>query len=163
MWLDDIPTYMVAFVPARLAFWPVLGGAGATVAAALREGRRRTVLNEHLHEVRRPLQALALMAAPAGRGAGGDPDPVEMAAAALLRLELEINGGRAAAARATIAVRPLLDAAARRWRAQATLRGGALSVRWRGDEAAVAGDRIELAAALDNLIVHFFRADPGRP
>ncbi len=155
MWLDDIPTYMVAFAPARLAVWPVLGGAGATVAAALREGRRRTVLNEHLHEVRRPLQALALMAAPAGRGAGGAEGPIEMAAAALMRLELEINGERVAAARATFAVRPLLEAAARRWDAQATLRGGRLTVSWRrGDEAAVAGDRLELAAALDNLIAN---------
>jgi signal transduction histidine kinase len=154
MWLDDIPTYMVAFAPARLAVWPVLGGAGATVAAALREGRRRTVLNEHLHEVRRPLQALALMAAPAGRGENGDEGPVEMAAAALLRLELEINGGWAAAGRATIAVRPLLEAAAGRWRAQAALRGGRLEVRWRAAEAAVAGDRFGLAAALDNLIAN---------
>lgn len=154
MWIDDIPTYMFAFVPARLAVWPALGGAGATVAAALREGRRRTVLNEHLHEVRRPLQALALMAAPAGRGAGGDEGPVEMAAAALMRLELEINGRRVAAARSTIAVRPLLEAAARRWRVQAALRGGGLTVRWRGDEAAVVGDRLELAAALDNLVAN---------
>jgi signal transduction histidine kinase len=154
MWIDDIPTYVFAFVPARLAFWPVLGGAGATAAAVLREGRRRAVLNEHLHEVRRPLQALALMAAPAGRGAGGDDGPVEMAAAALMRLELEINGGRAEAARSTIAVRPLLEAAARRWRAQAALHGGRLTIRWGGDEAAVAGDRFELAAALDNLIAN---------
>jgi len=154
MWLDDIPTYMVAFAPARLAVWPVLGGAGATVAAALREGRRRTVLNEHLHEVRRPLQALALMATPAGRGEGGAEGPLEMAAAALMRLELEINGERTTAVRSTFAVRPLLEAAARRWGAQATLRGGGLSVSWRGDEAAVAGDRLELAAALDNLIAN---------
>jgi signal transduction histidine kinase len=154
MWIDDIPTYMVAFSPARLAVWPVLGGAGATVATALRDARRRTVLNEHLHEVRRPLQALALMTAPAGRGVGGDEGPIEMAAAALLRLELEINGGRATGARRTIAVRPLLDATARRWRPQATLRGGGLDVRWRGEEAAVAGHRLELAAALDNLIAN---------
>jgi signal transduction histidine kinase len=154
MWLDDIPTYMIAFAPARLAVWPVLGGAGATVAAALREGRRRTILNERLHEVRRPLQALALMATPAGRGEHGDEGPVEMAAAALLRLELEINGGRPAAGRATIAVRPLLEAAARRWRAQAALRGGALEVRWRAAEAAIVGDRFGLAAALDNLIAN---------
>jgi len=154
MWLYDIPTYMVAFSPARLAVWPALGGAGATVAAALREGRRRAVLNERLHEVRRPLQALALMAGPAGRGAAGEEGPIDMAAAALARLELEINGERAAVARATIAVRPLLEAAARRWGAQATLRGGGLVVRWRGEEAVVAGDRLELAAALDNLIAN---------
>src|ERR1700744_1079349 len=154
MWLDEIPTYMVAFSPARLVIWPVLGGAGATVAATLREGRRRTVLNEHLHELRRPLQALALMAAPAGRGENGDEGALEMAAAALLRLELEINGGRAEAARATIGVRPLLEATARRWRGQALLRGGSLVVCWRAAEAAVAGDRLELAAALDNLVAN---------
>src|ERR1700761_8733230 len=154
MWLDEIPTYMVAFSPARLVIWPVLGGAGATVAATLREGRRRTVLNERLHELRRPLQALALMAAPAGRGENGDDGPLEMAAAALLRLELEINGGRATTARATIAVRPLLDATARRWGTQAALRGGVLAVRWRAAEAAVAGDRLELAATLDNLVAN---------
>jgi signal transduction histidine kinase len=155
MWIDDIPTYMIAFAPARLAAWPVLGGAGATVAAALREGRRRTVLNEHLHEVRRPLQALALMEPPGGgRGAGGGEGPIEMAAAALARLELEINGGAEAAARATVAVRPLLEATARRWRPQAAMRGGGLVVRWSGDEAAVAGDRFELAAALDNLLAN---------
>src|ERR1700761_3337521 len=116
MWIDDIPTYMVAFSPARLAVWPVLGGAGATVASALREARRRTVLNEHLHEVRRPLQLLALMTEPAGRGVGDEEGPIEMAAAALMRLELEINGGRAAGTRATIARGPRLGAAARRWR-----------------------------------------------
>jgi signal transduction histidine kinase len=154
MWIDDIPTYLVAFSPARLAAWPVLGGAGATVAAAFREGRRRTVLNEHLHEVRRPLQALALMATPAGRGAGGADGPAEMAAAALARLELEINGGRVDAARATIAVRPLLEATARRWRPQAAMRGGGLTLSWRGEEAAVAGDRFELVAALDNLLAN---------
>jgi signal transduction histidine kinase len=156
MRIDDIPTYVVALSPARLAVWPVLGGAGAAVAGALREGRRRTVLNERLHELRRPLQALALMAArPTGRGVGEDDDgPIEMAAAALARLELEINGGRAEAARATVAVRPLLDSAARRWQGQAAMRGGSLTVRWGGDEAAVAGDRLELAAALDNLVAN---------
>src|ERR1700742_2920380 len=123
MWLDDIPTYMVAFSPARLVIWPVLGGAGATVAAAVREGRRRTVLNEHLHELRRPLQALALMAPPRLGGAAGGEGPGEMAAAAWARLEGEINGERGGGAWATVAVRPLLEAAQRRWRGQAALLG----------------------------------------
>lgn len=152
MWFDDFPTHVAALAPARLAVWPLLGGAGATLATAVREARRRTVLNERLHEVRRPLQALALMA-PTGRE-GGEEGPIEMAAAALARLELEINGRRTELARATIAVRPLLETAARRWRGQATLRGGGLTVRWRGEEAAVVGDRLALAAALDNLIAN---------
>lgn len=160
MWIDDITAYMVALVPARLAFWPALGGVGAALASVLREGRRRTVLNEHLHELRRPLQALALMAPPGG-GAGGE-GPVEMAAAALARLEREINGERGGGARAIVAVRPLLEAARRRWAGQATLRGAVITMRWDADEAAVAGDRIELAGALDNLIANALEHGGGR-
>jgi signal transduction histidine kinase len=153
MWIDDISTYIGALAPARLAIWPALGGAGATFAAALREGRRRTVLNERLHEVRRPLQALALMAPPRVGPTRGD-GPVEMAAAALARLEREINGERGEAAPATVAVRPLLEATRRRWSGPAALVGAGIVVRWDAGEAAVEGDRIDLAAALDNLVVN---------
>src|ERR1700761_811747 len=152
MWIGDVTAYVFALAPARVVVWPVLGGAGATVAAAVRDGRRRTALNERLHEVRRPLQALALMG-PVGGGRGGDDGPLEMAAAALARLDREINGEAEAAARpATIAARPLLEAARRRWRAQAALSGATIEVRWSAGEAAIEGDRIELVAALDNLV-----------
>ncbi|HEY2477423.1 MAG TPA: ATP-binding protein [Solirubrobacterales bacterium] len=161
MWIDDVTAYIAALAPARLAVWPVLGGAGATLAAAVRDGRRRTVLNEHLHELRRPLQALALMAPRAG-APGAEDGPVEMAAAALAALEREINGERGAAARAIVAVRPLLEAARRRWRGQAALVGVDLRLRWDGDEAAVEGNRFELAAALDNLIANAFEHGGGR-
>jgi two-component system, sensor histidine kinase FlrB len=153
MWIDDVTAYVIALAPARLAFLPALGGAGATLAAAVRDGRRRTVLNERLHELRRPLQALALMAPPAAEARAGD-GPVEMAAVALAALEREINGERGACARATFAVRPLLEAARRRWWAQATMRGAGLALRWDAGEAAVEGDRMALAAALDNLIAN---------
>ncbi|MBS1677120.1 MAG: hypothetical protein JST08_07025 [Actinobacteria bacterium] len=153
MWIDDVTAYVVAFSPARPALWPALAGAGATLAAAVRDGRRRTVLNERLHELRRPLQALALMA-PRGGGTGSGDGPVEMAAAALAALEREINGERGAGATAVVAVRPLLESARRRWREQATMFGAALTLRWNGDEAAVEGDRLALAAALDNLIAN---------
>jgi signal transduction histidine kinase len=157
VWIDDIPTLIAALTPARLAVWPALGGAGATLAAVVRDGRRRNVLNERLHELRRPLQALALMAPAAGAGDG----PVEMAAAALARLEREINGEDEAEVRATVAVRPLLEAARRRWGAQAALDGATIAVRWDAGEAVVAGDRIDLAAALDNLISNSL--EHGRP
>jgi signal transduction histidine kinase len=153
VWIDDIPTFIAALTPARLAVWPALGGAGATLAATVRAGRRRTVLNERLHELRRPLQALALMAPVAG-GTGAGDGAVEMAAAALERLEREINGGGGTEARATVAVRPLLEAARRRWRAPAALIGATIAVRWDAGEAAVEGDRVDLAAALDNLIAN---------
>src|SRR4051812_20250726 len=88
MRIDDLPAWLVALTQARVAVWPALGGAVLTLAAAVRDARRRSVLNERLHEVRRPLQALALMGDPAT----GDEGPMEMAAAALARLDREING-----------------------------------------------------------------------
>jgi signal transduction histidine kinase len=178
MWSEDITAHIFALAPARLVLLPALGGAGAALTGALRDSRRRATLNEHLHEVRRPLQVLALMAPPReGPGEGGE-GPVEMAAAALARLEREVNGERGPGARglgglrawaigadagaaglrsgrqATVAVRPLLESARRRWAMRAALTGAAVTIRWDADEAAVAGDRIDLAAALDNLIAN---------
>ena len=155
MWIDHLAAYLVALTPARVVFWPAVGGAGATLAVAVRDGRRRTALNECLHELRRPLQALALLA-PGGAGREGAGEAsVEMAAAALARLEREINGaGEVAGPRESFAVRPLLETAVRRWRAQAAMRGKILSLRWDADEAVVEGDRIALAAALDNLLAN---------
>lgn len=153
MWIDDATAYIAALSPARLVVWPALGGAGATLAAAVRDGRRKTALNERLHELRRPLQALALMAPP-GSHPLGDDGPVEMAAAALAALEREINGEREADSTAVVALRPLLEAARRRWRPQASMSGASLTLRWDAGEAAVQGSRLELAAALDNLIAN---------
>jgi two-component system, OmpR family, osmolarity sensor histidine kinase EnvZ len=157
MWIDDLTAYIAALAPARPAVWPVLAGAAATVAAAVRDGRRRTVLNERLHELRRPLQALALMAPPGGAGEGS----VEMAAAALAALEREINGEREAGAGGLVALRPVLEAARRRWRGQAAMRGTGLALRWDAGEAAVEGNRLELAAALDNLIANALEHGAG--
>jgi signal transduction histidine kinase len=175
MWIDDLPAWLVALTQARVAVWPALGGAGVTLAAAVRDGRRRTLLNERLHELRRPLQALALMASPGpdAPGAGGpgtegrpgargwarpgmgpEDGPLEMAVAALARLEREINGEGEEAAPTALAVRPLLEAARRRWQRQAELDGATIEVRWDAGEAAIEGDRIDLAAALDNLLAN---------
>lgn len=148
MWIDELPAFLLAFTPARLTVWPALGGAGATLAVAVRDGRRRTVLNEHLHELRRPLQALALM----GSEGGGAEGTIAMAAVALARLEREINGEGEAEERSVVAVRPLLEAARRRWRPQAALLGATIALRWDADESAVEGSRVDLIAALDNLI-----------
>src|ERR1700742_1564481 len=114
MWIDDVTAYIAALTPARPALGPARGGAGAPFAAAVRDGRRRTVLNERLHELRRPLQALALMA-PRGVAPDDGDGPVEMASAALAALEREINGERGAGGTALVAVRPLFEAARRRW------------------------------------------------
>jgi signal transduction histidine kinase len=143
--------------PAQVvAAWPL----GATLAAAvaargLTVGRRREALNEALHELRRPLQALAL-AAPADRPGGGMETAwsLQLAATALERLEREINGEPAVAARAPLFVRPLLQACVGPWQRRAELAGGSLELRWMAGEAMVEGERCALAQALDNLIAN---------
>lgn len=140
-----------------VAGWPMaVTLAAVTAAQGLRAGRRRSSLNEALHELRRPLQTIALV------GAGGQGSPpvlessVQLAAAALERLDCEVNGRTALQLPAEpIEVRPLLDGAVRRWRARASLGGGSLRLRWRaGGNVIVCGDRVGLAQALDNLIVN---------
>ncbi len=135
--------------------WPLAATLAAVAAAqGLHAGRRRCALNEALHELRRPLQAIAL----AGGGAIGSPPVLEssvrLAAAALERLDREVNGGGLLRPPETIELRPLLEAAVRRWKARASLGGGSLKLHWRAGRAAVTGDRVELAQALDNLIVN---------
>lgn len=139
-----------------VAGWPLAATMAAAMAAqGVRAGRRRSSLNEALHELRRPLQTIAL----AGAGDGGAPPVLEssvrLAAAALERLDREVNGAATLQRPAeAIELRPLLDAAVRRWRARASLGGGALKLRWRAGGAVVFGDRVELSQALDNLIVN---------
>jgi signal transduction histidine kinase len=139
------------------AGWPLAATMTALVAAqGLRAGRRRGAVNEALHELRRPLQAIALAG---GHGSVGPPPAVEgsvlLAAAALERLDREVNGGGSLQRPAeAVEVRPLLEAAVRRWRARASIGGGLLSLHWRAGRAVVIGDRVELAQALDNLIVN---------
>jgi two-component system sensor histidine kinase TctE len=135
--------------------WPLAATLAAVAAAqSLRAGRRRSALNEALHELRRPLQAIAL----AGGGSAGSPPVVEssvrLAAAALERLEREVNGGGLPRPPEEVELRPLLEAATRRWQARASLSGASLKLSWRAGRVVVVGDRVELAQALDNLIVN---------
>jgi signal transduction histidine kinase len=137
------------------AGWPVaLSMAAAVTVRGLAAGRRRTAMNEALHELRRPLQALALAAH------GGSAEPVapagsvQLAAVALERLEREINGGPAAVVRAPVPVRPLLEGAVERWSGLAARVGSNVRLRWEAGEASISGDRWELSQALDNLIAN---------
>jgi signal transduction histidine kinase len=141
-----------------------LGGAlvgwqlGASAAAAIllvRSWRRRAVLNEALHELRRPLQALALAAVPGERGAAVVDSSLRLATAALDRLEREINGGRTGeGSRDLIRIRPLLESAVERWRARASLSAASLTLRHGAEGAVVEGERLPLSQAIDNLIVN---------
>lgn len=121
-------------------------------AQGLRAGRRRSALNEALHELRRPLQALTLATPGVEPGAPAVEWSLQMASAALARLDREINGGAVPPAPSPVPVEPLVHAAAERWTARAALAGGSLDLRWMAAGTTVRGDRCELAQALDNLI-----------
>jgi signal transduction histidine kinase len=135
--------------------WPLAASMAIVLTAQLRAGRRRGAMNEALHELRRPLQAIALSGSGGGSGvAPGIESSIELAAVALERLDREINGGPIAAVRAVVRPHSLLQAAVGRWKARAVLSGSTLELRWRAGDAVVSGDRSGLSQALDNLIVN---------
>jgi signal transduction histidine kinase len=138
-----------------VAGWPLAASMAATVVAqSLRSGRRRSALNRALHELRRPLQAVALASGPQLAATGGGEDPIELAAAALERLDREINGGPLAPARGLVDGRSLVQSAVGRWQARVRLADGSLELRWSAGRPVVRGDRSALSQALDNLIVN---------
>lgn len=136
-----------------LAGWPLAGVlAMVLVGERLRAGRRREALNRSLHELRRPLQLLALghRVAPAANAA----QPLELAIAALVQLDREINGGGAPESRRLVSCRELAGAAVGRWRGRAKLVGGSIALRWRAGGAPLIADPARISQALDNLIVN---------
>lgn len=138
-----------------VAGWPLGASLAATaVASTLWQGRRRTALNEALHELRRPLQALALAVPDVAPRSRRLDVTLAMATDALDRLDREINGAPLAPARQPLAARTLVEEAAARWRAGAAAAGASLELRWRAADAIVRGDRGDLARALDNLVVN---------
>jgi signal transduction histidine kinase len=124
----------------------------ATGITAIREGRRRSSLNEAIHELRRPLQALALSLPPDRRSAEAMGSSLQMAAAAVDRLDREINGLTVEAAAEPVSIRPIVELAIERWRGQAAAEGRSLRLLWRAGEPQLPGDAVELAQAVDNLI-----------
>jgi len=139
--------------------WPVaLTMAVVVVRDRRRDATRRRRLNERLHELRRPLQALALAPRPdAGRG----PDPLEMALVALSDMDNEVNGGGSQFRKRPVEARMLALAAAERWRGRAARSGRRIEVRWHcGDELADV-DPMRVAQALDNLIANSIEHGAG--
>ena len=120
--------------------------------SALREGRRRTALNEAVHELRRPLQAIALsVSAPEGRAEALETS-VRLAAAAVDRLDCEINGGAAPESSEMVPLRQLVEAAMQRWQARASLEDRDLVLSWGAGDPRLPVDALGLSQALDNLI-----------
>lgn len=120
--------------------------------STFRQGQRRASLNEAMHELRRPLQVLAL-SLPADRAEEEACDSsLRMATAALERLDREINGGPMEKGLEPVEIKALAEASLRRWKPAATLRGRSLQLLWRAGNPTVTGSEFDLAQALDNLI-----------
>jgi signal transduction histidine kinase len=120
--------------------------------SSLRAGRRRTALNEAMHELRRPLQALSLALPTDPKGQDAVDSSLRLAAAALDRLDREINGDIAELEVDLVPFMSLLEEAVGRWSPRAVAAGGGVRLRWVSDEQWVKGSGIELTQAVDNLI-----------
>jgi len=126
------------------------------VAQSWRWTQRRTALNRALHEVRRPLQVLALatveMSAP---GLTPTEGSVWQAIRALGDLDRQLNGlPGGSATRELLACRLMVDACVRRWQSRARLGGSEVSLRWAGPDALVRGDGTAISGAVENLILN---------
>ncbi|MEO8093247.1 MAG: ATP-binding protein [bacterium] len=137
------------------ALWPLVAAMALLAVVRVRESRRRSRLNRALHELRRPLQALAL-GPPTGfrRGAAATPGSLDLALAALEDLDGAVNGTPAPTRPRPIAGRALISAAVERWRAPAARAGRSLKLEWRAGAAVVMADPSRVAQALDNLIAN---------
>lgn len=148
-----------AAAPAMLAAMMMAFGA---VVRARSRSRKIAALNRSLHEIRRPLQVLALAvqgnrrSLAAGLSGRIASEPVRQAISALASLDRQINGASAAnrgvGRSELVAVRLMADACVRRWLPFARLAGSDLRLSWTGPDVLVRGDGSALAGALENLI-----------
>lgn len=120
--------------------------------SALREARRRTALNEAVHELRRPLQAIALAAPVTAERGRAFESSLQMAAAAVDRLDREINGGPEPETIEVAPLREIVEATIERWVPRASGEDRSLSLEWEAGDPHLSGDAVELTQVLDNLI-----------
>jgi signal transduction histidine kinase len=137
---------LAAGLPVALSF-ALAGG-----ITSFREGRRRTALNEAVHELRRPLQALSLALPAEHSPRGPATSSLRLAASALDRLDSEINGRPCTGAEVMVEIDCLLEEAVVRWRRRAAAGGRRLQLRLAATDTDVFGVRFELEQAVDNLI-----------
>lgn len=129
--------------------------------SVLREGRRRTALNEAMHELRRPLQAMALVAPTSPREASALESSLQLTAAAVDRLDREINGKPAPQRTDTVRLHQLVESTVARWRQRAALERRVLRLNWDAGEPHLFGDSVQLTQILDNLISNGFEHGRG--
>ena len=140
---------------------PLAMSLGAMAAYRIRERHRRACLNRAVHELRRPLQALAL--------SSGELEGLAPSLGALEDLDRAINGVPPAWRWERWRARALVETALRRCLASyptastaapavtASRRTGPAprpSLRWSAGQAVVAGDGSQLVRAIENLIAN---------
>lgn len=129
--------------------------------SALREGRRRTALNEAVHELRRPLQAMALATPVSPRRTGAFESSLQLAAAAVERLDREINGKPAPQRTDIVPLLQLVESTVARWQQRAAMERRTLRLNWEAGEPHLYGDAGQLTQLLDNLISNGFDHGKG--
>lgn len=142
---------LAAALLALLAVALVVVEAGRT----FRDARRARRLNRALHELRRPLQAIALSLESAAPDVGGATACLEQARAALRDLDAIVNGGREPRTVRRAPVAEVLDGLALRWRF------ADVDVEPDSAGAEVEADLDRLGAALDNLVANALRHGSG--
>ncbi len=120
--------------------------------SALREGRRRHALNEAVHELRRPLQAIALSGPESSSRVKAFESSLQMAAAAVDRLDSEINGRQGRRAFDPVPFREIVAAAVERWETRASLEDRVVSLEWTAGDPYLPVDAVALSQAVDNMI-----------
>ncbi|HEY5942380.1 MAG TPA: ATP-binding protein [Solirubrobacterales bacterium] len=120
--------------------------------SVLREGRRRHALNEAVHELRRPLQAIALSAPESPDRARAFDSSLRMAAAAVDQLDSEINGRAEQRGFDPVSLREVVAVAVERWGARASLDNRVVNLEWGAGDPHLLIDAVALAQALDNMI-----------
>jgi len=121
----------------------------------LRDARRARRMNRAMHELRRPLQAIALSFEAATPDLGGAEACLEQARGALHELDEIVNGRREARPVRRTAIAEVLDALDRRWRfADVEVERACGTVE-------IDADLTRLGAALDNLVVNALRHGSG--
>jgi signal transduction histidine kinase len=138
----------VAVLAGPLAMTMAIAGTGARV----RSIRRRREVDRALHELRRPLQALALTGPRSGDPAAATP--AELALDALENLDAALDGTPPRRSPRPVAARALVSSAVERWRGPAARAGKALGLRWEAGSVSVHADPLRLGRALDNLLAN---------
>lgn len=121
----------------------------------LRDARRARRMNRAMHELRRPLQAIALSLESASPDLGGAGAYLGQARVALRELDAIVNGGRDPRPVGRAPIADVLDALDHRWRfADVEVERG-------GGGVEIDADLTRLGAALDNLVVNALRHGSG--